>query len=149
MGKLTASALVYAPLETTFAVYTDLAKAADRIPSITALELLTDGPVGLGTRWRETRLMFKKEAIEEMEISSFQPPHAYTVEANSNGMRYETLFEFVPEGDGTRVTWTFHSTPLTFGAKIMAPIFNLLLSGVMKKCMNDDLEALRDHCVTA
>ncbi|MFT4542672.1 MAG: hypothetical protein ACI835_005140, partial [Planctomycetota bacterium] len=129
-----------------FAVYTDLEKAVERIPAITALELLTKGPVGKGTRWRETRLMFKKEAIEEMWISGFDPPRQYTVEANSHGMKYETLFDFAPDGDGTKVTWTFDGTALTLGAKIMAPIFSLLMGGMMKKCMMQDLHALRDAC---
>ena len=146
MSTIIVSTLVSAPIDEVFAVYTDLEKAVERIPDITALELLTEGPVGKGTRWRETRVMFKKEAVEEMGISSFDPPHSYTVEADSHGMLYETLFEFVPDGDGTKVTWTFVGTPHTLGAKIMAPIFGLLMGGVMKKCMQKDLDALRDVC---
>jgi len=146
MSKLIVSTQVAGPLDAVFAVFTDLAKASERIPEITALELLTDGPVGKGTRWRETRLMFKKEAVEEMEITSFDAPHTYTVEANSHGMRYETLFEFVEEEGGTRVTWTFWSTPLTLGTKIMGPIMGLLFRKVMRKCMQGDLEALRGVC---
>lgn len=148
MSKLIVNTLVAAPLDAVFAVYTDLAKAPERIPEITALELLTEGPVGKGTRWRETRLMFKREAVEEMEMTSFDAPHSYTVEANSNGMRYETLFEFVADGDGTRVTWTFTGTALTFGAKIMAPIMRLFFNGIMRKCMQQDLDALRGVCET-
>ena len=146
MSKIIATTLVVAPIEPVFAVYTDLAKAAERISDITALELLTQGPVGEGTRWRETRVMFKKEAVEEMWITSFDPPRSYTVEANSHGMRHETLFEFAEEAGGTRVTWTFGGTPLTLGAKIMAPIFGLMMSGMMKKCLQRDLDALRAVC---
>lgn len=74
MSKLTVQTLVSAPLDTVFAVYTDLPKATERIPTITAL--------------------------------------------------------FVKEGDGTHVTWTFGGTPLTFGAKIMAPVMGLFFNGV-------------------
>jgi len=146
MSTLIMSTHVAAPLEQTFEVYSDLAKLVERIPSITALEILSDGPFGEGTRWRETRLMFKKEAVEEMWVTGFKPPQSYTVEANSHGMRYETLYEFTPEGDGTKVTWTFKGTPLTLGAKLTAPIFGLLFTGVMRKCMQGDLDALRDVC---
>ena len=45
------------------------------IPDITALEMLSEGPFGEGTRWRETRVMFKKEAVEEMWVTGFPPPH--------------------------------------------------------------------------
>lgn len=146
MSKITVTTLVSAPITRVFEVFSDLRKAAERIPNITALELLTDGPVGEGTRWRETRLMFKKEATEEMWITSFDPPRSYTVEANSHGMRYETRFGFAEEAGGTRVNWTFEGTPLTLGTKIMSPVLGLMLNGVMKKCMRSDLEILGAVC---
>lgn len=90
--------------------------------------------------------MMKKEAVEEMEMTSFEAPNRYTVEANSHGMRYESLFEFVEEGDSTRVTWVFNGTPLTFGAKIMAPMMGLFFNGMMRKYMQADLDVLRAVC---
>ena len=146
MANITVSTHVAAPIERAFAVFTELDKAAERIPAITSLEVLTDGPFGEGTRWRETRVMFKKEATEEMWVSGFDPPRGYSVDAESHGMRYSTVFSFTPDGDGTTVTWKFTGTPLTLGTKIMSPIFNVLMKGVMKKCMLGDLEALRDVC---
>ncbi|MDF1799233.1 MAG: SRPBCC family protein [Planctomycetota bacterium] len=146
MATLIVSTLVPAPIERAFEVFTELDKAAERIPAIASLELLTEGPFGEGTRWRETRVMFKKEAVEEMWVTGFDPPRSYNVEAESHGTRYSTRYTFEPEGDGTRVTWAFTGTPVTFGAKVMAPIFNLLLKGTMKRCMLGDLEALRDVC---
>jgi carbon monoxide dehydrogenase subunit G len=146
MATLTVSTHVSASLDNVFAVFTDIEKTEERIPAITRLDLLSEGPFGEGTRWRETRVIMKKEAIEEMWVTGFEPPHRYTVEAQSHGMLYQTLFEFEPEGDGTMVRWTFNSTPQTFGAKLTAPIFGLVFKGIMKKCMLGDLEALRDVC---
>ena len=146
MSTLIVSTHVSTALEQTFQVFTEIDKLADRVPSITALEVLSEGPFGDGTRWRETRVMFKKEATEEMWVTGFDPPRSYTVVAESHGMRYSTLFTFEPDGDGTKVTWAFSGTALSFGAKIMAPVFNVLMSGVMKKCMLGDLEAVRDAC---
>jgi carbon monoxide dehydrogenase subunit G len=146
MSELTVSTQVAAPLERTFQAFTNLEKAVERVPAITAVEILSEGPFGEGTRWRETRLMFKKEATEEMWVTGFNPPNSYTVEAESHGMKYSTLFEFTTVGDGTKVTWTFTGKALTLGAKIMAPIFNVLMKGMMRKCMLGDLEAIRDAC---
>lgn len=146
MSELTVSTNVAAPIDRVFAVYTDIGKAAERIPAITSLEVLSEGPFGEGTRWRETRLMFKKEATEEMWVTGFNPPQSYTVEAESHGSRYSTLFQFTPEGTGTKVTWTFSATATSLGAKILSPIFNVLFKGTMIKCMRGDLEALRDVC---
>jgi len=146
MADITVSTHVSAPIERAFEVYTDLENAVERIPDITALEVLSEGPFGNGTRWRETRVMFKKEATEEMWVTGFDPPKSYSVEAESHGMHYSTLFTFTPDGNGTKVSWNFSGTAQTTGAKIMAPIFNVLMKGTMKKCMLRDLEALRDVC---
>jgi hypothetical protein len=146
MATFRSSTHVAAAPERVFEVFTDLGKAAQRIESITALEILTPGPVGLGTRWRETRVMFKRESSEEMEITAFDPPRGYSVGAMSCGVLYDTRFDFTPEGDGTRVEWIFKGTPQTFGAKLTAPIFGLFFGGMLKKCMRADLEALRAAC---
>ena len=146
MSSVVVSVQVSAPLEQVFEVFTDLEQAEERIPAITKLELLSEGPFREGTRWRETRVVMKKEATEEMWVTGFEPPHRYTVEAQSNGMLFQTLFEFVPEGDGTRVTWTFGGTAQSLAAKLTAPIFGFFMNGMMKRCMLEDLEALRDVC---
>jgi len=146
MATFTVSTNVSKPIDEVFTAYTQLEKLAERVPDIKSVEMLSDGPFGEGTRWRETRVMFKKEATEEMWVTGFQPPNRYTVEAASHGMRYATLFSFTPEGDGTKVTWAFSGTAETFGAKIMAPILNVLMKGTMIKCMRRDLEAVRDAC---
>jgi carbon monoxide dehydrogenase subunit G len=125
MSTLQVSTQVSAPIEDVFKVFTSIDKAAERIPGIQSVEMLTEGPFGEGTRWRETRLMFKKEATEEMWVTGFDAPNSYTVEAESHGTKYSTLFSFTPESSGTKVTWSFTGTPLTFGAKIMAPVLNL------------------------
>ena len=146
MTSITVSTHVSAPIERVFEVYTDLDKAVERIPGIVALEILSEGPFGVGTRWRETRVMFKKKAVEEMWVTGFDPPKSYTVDAESHGMHYSTLFSFAPDGGGTKVSWIFSGTALTLGTRVMSPIFNVLLKGTMKKCMRLDLEALRDVC---
>ena len=143
MSTMTATTQVAAPPERVFAVYTDIEQAAERIPGILSVEVLSEGPVGDGFRWRETRKMFGKEATEEMWITGFEPPRRYTVAAESHGMKYATEFAFEPDGEGTRVTWTFEGIPQTFAAKVMGALMAPLFKGAMRKCMLEDLEALR------
>lgn len=146
MGTITASTHVAAPVDEVFAVYTNIEKAEERIPDIVSIEMLTDGPFGIGTRWRETRVMFKKEATEEMWVTAFDPPRSYCVEAESHGMKYATTFDFEPDGDGTKVSWSFTGTPQTLGTKVLSPVLGVLMNGTMRKCMQRDLEALREVC---
>ena len=129
---------VAAPPARTFAVFSDLQNAADRVTGIKQLEVLTGGPVGKGTRFKETRVMFGKEATETMEITDFQPGSSYTTEAASCGCRYKSTLDFLPAGKGTRVVFTMTSTPQTFVAKIMMAVMMPLMKSAMKKCMLAD-----------
>ena len=138
-----------APLEATFDVFTDLRQAPERLDQIESLDVLTDGPIGLGTRFRETRVMFGKSCTEEMEISAFTAPSSYTVACDSCGCHYETRFDFEADGHGTRVRSTMTATPLSLGAKLTAPIMGVLFGKSMRKCFEKDLAQLKAHAETA
>ncbi|HIA48749.1 MAG TPA: hypothetical protein EYN96_12475 [Candidatus Hydrogenedentes bacterium] len=68
------------------------------ISGIQKVEILSDTTEGEGHRWRETREMFGKEATEDMEITHYNPPLGYHVEASSHGMRYVTVMTFSEDG---------------------------------------------------
>ncbi|MGM0575218.1 MAG: SRPBCC family protein [Myxococcota bacterium] len=113
------SEAIHAPIEAVFDAMTDPEGHAERIPAITRCEVLTDGPVGAGTRFRETRVMFGKEATEEMEFTEFDRPHGYLLEAHSHGMNYRTRHTLTREGDAIRVTLDFHGTLQNPVARVM------------------------------
>lgn len=135
---------IEAPPQRVFEIFTDLERAADRISGIDSLEVLTDGPVGVGTRYRETRKMFGKEATEEMEITAFHPHESYTSEAESHGSHYTAVFRFTPVDDGTatRVQFLFDAKPLNLVAKILAFVTAPLSKGALLKVMKQDIEDL-------
>ena len=143
--EVTVTKDVQAPQERVFDIYPDLTRAEGRISGITKLELLSDGPVGLGTRWRETRIMFGKEATEEMEITAFDLPRSYRVEAESHGTHYVTDFTFTPQADNTatRVDMRFVGIPQSFMAKIMGRLMGGMMKKTVIKCRDDDMEELK------
>lgn len=145
MGQITVSKYINAPPERVFEVFADLPNAAGRVSAITRIEMLTDGPVGVGTRWRETRLMFKKEATETIEITAFDPPRSYTTLANSCGCRYECSFHFEPQGEGTNVVSRFAWTAQSLLAKLMSPLGKLMASACIK-AFDKDLSEFKAHC---
>ncbi len=140
MPSFTIERHIDAPGAETFAVFSDLQSAPDRIKEIVSLEVLTDGPVGAGTRFRETRIMMKKEATEEMEISDWRPGEGYVVTCDSCGCHYETKFSFSPSEKGTLVRMQMDTTPVTLSAKILGPAMNLFFGGMMRRCMEKDLD---------
>ncbi|MBM4108632.1 MAG: SRPBCC family protein [Phycisphaerae bacterium] len=142
MKQVVAIETMDVPPERAFSVLTDLAHAAGRVKGITKLEVLTPGMVGKGTRFRETRVMFGKEATEEMEITAFDPPRSYTVEAWSHGCHYVSVLAVRPDEAGSVVEMTFSATPLSFMAKVLSPLMGLMARSC-RKMMRQDLADLK------
>ncbi|MEO1614269.1 MAG: SRPBCC family protein [Planctomycetota bacterium] len=143
--NLTIHEVVDAPIEQVFDVFSNFRDAADRVEGIKRVEMITDGPIGLGSRFRETRVMFGREATEEMEITRFQPNKEYVVEAESCGAHFQTVFRFRPEGDQTSVEMEMTTRAITVMAKLMSPL-SFMMAGTMKKCVLDDIRQLKQYC---
>ena len=143
MPRFTATKHLPHPVEDVFAASSDFANAADNVEAITKTEILTDGPVGVGTRFTETRVIFKREATETMEVSVFDPPNRYVLLADSCGTKYETTLDFEPRDGGTQLTMTFDARPYTIMGKIMGFIFRPMMKSMLKMVEKDfdDLSA--------
>lgn len=142
MATVTTRTHINAPPPIVFQQASDFPRAAERIRGILRIEMLTDGPVRVGTRFKETRMMFKRECTEQMEVSALEPPHHYTLTSNSCGCRYEATLRFTPARGGTDVEMTFNAQPLTFFAKLMS----FIMRPMMKSCMKliaQDLDDLK------
>lgn len=148
MPKCTIATRIAAPVEEVFKLFADFEHAPGRIQGIKKLEVLTAGPVGVGTRFRETRVLFNREATEEMEITAFEPNRGYTIGCQSCGAVYTSVFRFQPDGDGTLVTVDFETRAQSVLAKLMAPL-GWLMMGTVKKCIQQDIDDLKKVAETA
>ncbi len=133
---------IAAPIEAVFAQASDFANAPKHVSGIKRVEMLTDGPVRVGTRFRETRVMFGKEATEEMEVIALTPPLGYVLGSESCGCRYRCEIRLSPSSNGTDVIMNFDAQPLTFFARIMGKLMGFMMKSVAKACAKD-LEDLK------
>ncbi len=132
---------IEAPVEQAFAAFTDFDFAAATIDGIQRFEVLTDGAFGKGTRFKETRLMGKKERTEEMEITAFDPGKSYTMSASSCGCEMHFDHAFRPADGGTEFEMAGRLKAVSLGAKLTSPLWPLM-NGWMKKCVNKDLDQM-------
>ena len=130
--------------EACFTVFSDLDEMAERVTALMKLEKLSEGPMALGTKWRETRKMFGQESSEVMTISEFDSPKFYAATAASHGAEYYSRYDFAPEADGTRVTMTFRSEAISLMAKIMA-IFSGAMMKSIQKAVAADMDELKSY----
>ncbi|MEV8531722.1 SRPBCC family protein [Streptomyces sp. NPDC051211] len=124
---------IAAPAETVWQALTDLESMPLVLSGVDSVEVLTPGPFGVGTRWRETRRMFGKAATEEMWVTVCDAPARYVVEADNSGMHYVSEFRLIERAPGsTTVRMTFSAQPQP-GGKL--PLLARLLGGLGAKAV--------------
>ena len=68
------------------------------------LEKTSPGPVGVGTRYREVVQMLPFYQGEILSvITHFEPPECLEEDFSGAGMQGHLAYQFLPEGDGTRL----------------------------------------------
>ena len=125
-----------------FDLYSDLRGASGNLSGIHSLEVLTDGPVDVGTRFRETRIHFGHKVSELLEVTAFEAPEMFQVECLSHGAHCTHVFKFSDQDGKTRVNLDFKAEPITWYARLMS-VFSFLMTGPMRKCSEQDLADLQ------
>lgn len=141
LPEITVAREVGASAKRTWAVATDLAHAVDVITAITALERLDGGDAfALGTRWRETRRMFGREATEEMAVTHLDPGRSYVVESDSGGTHYVSKLSVDALGEArSRIEMSFDAESSGLVARALEVTIGRLLVGSLRKELARDL----------
>lgn len=140
MASFTIIETIDAEPNVVFDALTDLEKLPERIEGITGIELLTEGRVGVGSQFKETRVMFGKEASETMTVSELERPTRLVFTADSHGCAYVTTHSLRTENDKTVVELTFEGKPHKPIAKLLA----FMMKPMMKSCEKASAQDLAD-----
>ncbi|MEM7517894.1 MAG: SRPBCC family protein [Planctomycetota bacterium] len=101
---------IQSPPEKVFESATDLSQIGRWLGEVRSIELLQDGPVRVGTKFKQTRLLRGQEVSTVVEIIEHRgadagsPPYAHTARSEMMGVRGEYRYQFEDDGSGgTRV----------------------------------------------
>lgn len=122
MATITVSNQIAAPVAAVFERFTDVEESPARVSGIKAIEKLTAGPFGLGTRWVETREVIGVTDSAEMEVTAFERNRTYTITHHKLGARIDTVFTFEPVDGGTGVNIAFRLEGPGMPPGLLAPI---------------------------
>lgn len=140
MTEVVVTRQVAAPVERVWALLTDLAHAPAVLSGVDRVEVLTPGPFGVGTVWRETRTMAGRSETQEMRVTAVDPGRSYTAEAESHGARYVSVSTVSPAGDGTDVELRFDGQPVTAVARVLGAVTGPLARRAVLRALRGDLD---------
>lgn len=142
MNEIHLSRTVNAPADVVWDLLAGVDEWTEVLSGITRVERLDPEPgFGVGTRWRETRTMFGREATEEMVVTACEAGSSYVVEADSNGAAYRS--EVRVESDGTDVSTIrmhFAATPHGLFNQALAATVGRAFQGATRRALQVDLD---------
>lgn len=141
MKPLLCSQRSSAAVDRVWTLASDFQNAADRVQAITKVEMLTEGPTGLGSRFREWR----GRQMVELEVVAWSPPNSYTLRGFAPGIEVTSTVRCVPEGEGTRLEMESQLRSRTLTARLLSPLIYVLSRMMLRSCAKD----LRDIAAAA
>ena len=139
--RITVQLKIDAPPDVAFALVADIPGWPRVISGIQSVDMLTPGPVAVGTRFRETRLMFGRQATEEMTVAEIEAPRRLILTAFNHGTAYRAEHLFEAHAGGTKLELAFEGRPVTLLARLLTPL-GLLVRGTVKRQLTADLTDL-------
>ena len=129
------------PKEEVFTFLTSFDNATTIMPNVVKNEILTEGPFGVGTRFKETRLIRGREASSEIEVTEYEPNEKFSVRSELEGLA--TLYHYKlqsTETGGTEVTFECDINASSLKMKLIKPLFKR----IMKKEDGDHVRRMKE-----
>lgn len=142
MSITTINRKINAPPERVFKAVSDINQFSKAIPHIIKIEFLSEIKSGLGTKFRETRLMRGKESTTILEVTEYIENDRIRLVADSHGTIWDTLFTVKSEADHTELIMTMEART----NKLVPKVLNWLMKGMIAKMMAKDLDFVKDFC---
>ena len=145
MTRVVVERAIDAPPEDVFRYVTDIERLPENNPDVVAVEFLTDSRSGVGTRFRETRRMGKREMVSEIEVTEYQANERARMVNDMNGTVWDTEFMVSPIDRGTLFRITMDARPYKLVTRIMVPI----MKGFFAKGIEKYADDVRSGCEAA
>ena len=144
MTTYTSTREIAAPVNLVFETVARIENFSKAIPHIINVEFLSDERSGVGTRFKETRIMGGREATTELEIKEFSQDEQIRIVSDTHGTVWDTVFRVEPKGEGTQLSMVMIADAYTFLARIM----NMIIKGKVQAALDEDMDAVKQYCET-
>lgn len=136
---------IKAEKEDIWSFITDYSKWVENIKAIKAVEVIEEGESFLGFKWKETRVMFGKEADEVMWVTDVVENEMYRTRAESHGSVYNTTISIVDHGSHCVLSQEFEGIPQKFMGKIMMGLMGGMMKKSTEKAVYQDLVDIKNY----
>ncbi|MBY0123391.1 SRPBCC family protein [Bacillus sp. S/N-304-OC-R1] len=103
MADFRSSVIIHKPLSEVFHYMASMENVSEMMPNVVKMEKLTEGPIGKGTKLKETRSVRGKTVNADIEFVEYKQDQTFITRSNSNGLITEYVYNFHEIEEGTQV----------------------------------------------
>lgn len=133
---------INAPVDVVFDTISDINNFKKAVPNVIDAEIISEIKSGVGTRFRETRMIQGKEATTEIEVTEFTDNESIRMVADAGGTIWDSFFAVTRHGDKTTLELTMDARPYKFSARLVTP----MLKNMLQKAVEKDMNAVKTYC---
>jgi uncharacterized protein YndB with AHSA1/START domain len=145
MGQTRVTRAIASPPTKVFEAVAHIENFSEVVPGIIDIEFLTDAKTGVGTRFRETRVMKGRESTTELEVTEYVPDERVRLVSDEGGTIWDTVFTVTPSAAGSELSMVMVARPHTWKARIITP----LIGRMVATAVESDMDAVKAWCESA
>ena len=142
MSQFSAKRNIAAPVDRVFETVAHIENFQKAVSHITDVEFLSETRSGVGTRFRETRLMRGREATTELEVTEYTPNERVRLVSDAGGTIWDTVFTVQASNGGTELSMEMEGKPYRLTSRLVNP----LISGMVGRAVESDMDAVKAYC---
>lgn len=123
-----------------FEVLSNPAEASKFLDNIKESKKLSEGPIGVGTIFRETRVVSGKEATADLLVTAYEPNSRVSISTEAEGIKVDYHYRLSLQDEGTRLLWLCELKAAGL-RRMMLP----MVAAIMKKEDGDHLQKLKAY----
>jgi uncharacterized membrane protein len=136
--RFEASIDISAPAPVVFDTYADVERWPSWTSSVTSVELLTPGPLRVGS---QARIRQPKLPVAVWQVTKLEPSREFTWQVIGKGLLTTGTHRVVPSGDGTATV-----TAILEQAGPLGPIVGLMTRRITKRYLDTEVHGLKAYC---
>lgn len=142
MTRIVIKREIRAPVDFVFKSISEISHLPQTVPEIEKVEFLSETKSGIGTCFRETRIINGKESITDLEVTEYKKNEHIRMKADSHGTVWDSLFQVEKEGEFTRLTLTMDAN----AHRLLPKLLNPLMKGMYKQGLEKHVNAVKAYC---
>ena len=142
MSEITVTRTINAPLDFVFDTVSDIKSFSKAIEDIIHVEFLSNRQAGVGTKFRETRILNGREVSSDLEVIEFVENDHIRLVSEAGGTTWDSVFTVTQQNGDTLLKLQMEARPHKLMAKLATPMMKYFIKNALEK----DMDAVKTYC---